>query len=75
MSTGVLGEQEVARLCQLIPAATWERLFPYQRKGVDFGLRHGGRLLLADEMGLGKTCQVRAVNRTRKMPAPSEGPG
>jgi len=34
------------------------QLLPYQREGVEFGLRHGGRVLLADEMGLGKTAQA-----------------
>ena len=33
-------------------------LFEYQKDGVMFGLRHGGRMLLADEMGLGKTVQI-----------------
>ncbi|HEU4730603.1 MAG TPA: DEAD/DEAH box helicase [Kofleriaceae bacterium] len=34
-----------------------QRLFPYQREGVDRFLR-AGRLLLADDMGLGKTAQA-----------------
>ncbi|HEX3760676.1 MAG TPA: DEAD/DEAH box helicase [Kofleriaceae bacterium] len=34
-----------------------QRLFPYQRDGVERFLR-GGRLLLADDMGLGKTAQA-----------------
>jgi len=46
----------------------WERLkpdlvkmmYPYQRKGIIFGLNRG-RFLLADEMGLGKTLQAIAV--------------
>ena len=36
-------------------------LFEYQKDGVMFGLRHGGRMLLADEMGLGKTLQAIAL--------------
>jgi SWI/SNF-related matrix-associated actin-dependent regulator 1 of chromatin subfamily A len=34
---------------------------PFQREGVKFGLRAGGRLLLGDEMGLGKTVQACAL--------------
>ena len=30
----------------------------FQREGVRFALRHGGRALIGDEMGLGKTVQV-----------------
>jgi len=33
-------------------------LLPYQREGVEFGMRRGGRAMLADEMGLGKTAQA-----------------
>lgn len=32
-------------------------LKPYQRRGVEFLLEHGGRGMIADEMGLGKTLQ------------------
>uniref|UniRef100_A0A915LVK7 SWI/SNF-related matrix-associated actin-dependent regulator of chromatin subfamily A-like protein 1 n=1 Tax=Meloidogyne javanica TaxID=6303 RepID=A0A915LVK7_MELJA len=38
-----------------------ETLFPFQRSGVSFGIRRGGRLLIADEMGLGKTVQALAI--------------
>ncbi len=41
-----------------IPDAVFTRLFPFQREGVRFGVKHEGRALLADEMGLGKTMQV-----------------
>lgn len=34
------------------------RMMPFQREGVRFGLKAGGRLLIGDEMGLGKTVQV-----------------
>lgn len=35
-----------------------EGLFPYQREGVDFLHKNGGRVLLADDMGLGKTVET-----------------
>ncbi|DBB17338.1 TPA: hypothetical protein ACH3X3_014381 [Trebouxia sp. C0006] len=41
-----------------IPNAIFTRLFPFQREGVRFGVKHEGRALLADEMGLGKTMQA-----------------
>ena len=42
-----------------IPARLEGRLMAFQREGVRFALRHGGRALIGDEMGLGKTVQVR----------------
>ena len=42
----------------LIPARLEGRLMAFQREGVRFALRHGGRALIGDEMGLGKTVQV-----------------
>ena len=39
----------------------------FQREGVRFGVRHGGRCLLADEMGLGKTVQVRQAIPVRML--------
>ncbi|XP_048337388.2 uncharacterized protein LOC107431494 isoform X2 [Ziziphus jujuba] len=44
-----------------IPTSMESKLLPFQREGVRFILRHGGRALLADEMGLGKTLQAIAV--------------
>lgn len=38
-----------------------DRMRPFQREGVKFGLRAGGRLLIGDEMGLGKTVQACAL--------------
>mmetsp|Transcript_175437 Transcript_175437/g.557145 ORF Transcript_175437/g.557145 Transcript_175437/m.557145 type:complete len:1037 (+) Transcript_175437:290-3400(+) len=40
------------------PSADGHSLLPYQVEGVQFGLRHRGRILLGDEMGLGKTAQA-----------------
>ena len=34
---------------------------PFQREGVDFGVRNKGNVLIADEMGLGKTLQAIAI--------------
>eukprot|EP00890_Picochlorum_soloecismus_P000494 jgi/Picsp_1/1445/NSC_04924-R1_swi snf-related matrix-associated actin-dependent regulator of chromatin subfamily a-like protein 1-like len=44
-----------------IPDELEEKLMQFQRSGVKFALRHGGRCLLGDEMGLGKTVQALAV--------------
>lgn len=38
-----------------------DRMRPFQREGVQFGLRAGGRVLIGDEMGLGKTVQACAL--------------
>ncbi|VDL73302.1 unnamed protein product [Nippostrongylus brasiliensis] len=43
-----------------------ERLFPFQKLGVTFGIERGGRLLLADEMGLGKSIQALTLARYYK---------
>ena len=47
-----------AALEAALPAGMVSRLFPFQREGVAFALRHDGRVLIADEMGLGKTVQA-----------------
>lgn len=39
----------------------YQQLQPFQKKGVEFILQHGGRGMIADEMGLGKTVQAIAV--------------
>jgi len=36
-----------------LPEALKATLLPFQRDGVAFAVRHGGRCLIADEMGLG----------------------
>jgi SNF2 family DNA or RNA helicase len=38
-----------------------ERMMAFQREGVQFALRRGGRVLIGDEMGLGKTVQACAL--------------
>jgi SWI/SNF-related matrix-associated actin-dependent regulator 1 of chromatin subfamily A len=50
-----------AALGKRIPAALLEQMFPFQREGVAFGVRCGGRLLLGDDMGLGKCIQAIAL--------------
>eukprot|EP00435_Cladocopium_sp_Y103_P042297 s3136_g11.t1 len=37
------------------------QLMEYQRQGIKFGIRKGGRVLLADDMGLGKTVQALGI--------------
>ncbi|CEM25172.1 unnamed protein product [Vitrella brassicaformis CCMP3155] len=49
-------EQFLAELDTLIP-----NIRPFQRDGIAFALRKGGRALIGDEMGLGKTLQALAV--------------
>lgn len=44
-----------------IPDVLEQKLMQFQRIGVKFALRRGGRCLLGDEMGLGKTVQALAV--------------
>ena len=44
-----------------IPPMMEAKLMPFQREGIKFILRRGGRALLGDEMGLGKTVQALAT--------------
>ena len=44
-----------------LPPRLEAALMPFQREGVRFGLRRGGRALIGDEMGLGKTVQAIAL--------------
>eukprot|EP00930_Biecheleria_cincta_P024813 TRINITY_DN17713_c0_g1_i2.p1 TRINITY_DN17713_c0_g1~~TRINITY_DN17713_c0_g1_i2.p1 ORF type:complete len:748 (+),score=116.45 TRINITY_DN17713_c0_g1_i2:117-2360(+) len=44
-----------------LPAALDAALLPFQRAGVAFAVRHGGRCLIGDDMGLGKTIQAIAT--------------
>lgn len=38
-----------------------QKLTEYQKRGIRFGVRRGGKLLLADDMGLGKSVQALGV--------------
>eukprot|EP00960_Hanusia_phi_P077758 768738-Hanusia_phi.AAC.5 len=46
---------------QALPPDLLAGLLPFQREGIAFAIRHGGRALIGDEMGLGKTVQAIAV--------------
>lgn len=46
-------QDDSSRYCH-IPSSLEQQLMPFQREGVKFALRHGGRALIGDEMGLGK---------------------
>ncbi|CEF63687.1 SWI/SNF-related matrix-associated actin-dependent regulator of chromatin subfamily A-like protein 1 [Strongyloides ratti] len=41
-------------------------MFPYQRRGLEFGLKMHGKVYIADEMGLGKSIQGLAIARYYK---------
>ncbi|CAL8464419.1 g3954 [Coccomyxa elongata] len=49
------------KITQCIQPETWDRLYQFQKDGVIFAVRHGGRALIADDMGLGKTVQAICV--------------
>ena len=40
-----------------VPDSVRSRLMDFQREGLEFAVRQGGRVLIGDEMGLGKTVQ------------------
>lgn len=44
-----------------LPSALDAALMPFQRSGVAFAVRRGGRVLIGDDMGLGKTIQAIAT--------------
>ena len=46
---------------QTLPPDLLAALMPFQRDGVKFAVKHGGRALIGDEMGLGKTLQGIAI--------------
>lgn len=60
-------EEVIARFSSM--ATVLERaLLPFQREGVRFALRRGGRALIADEMGVGKTVQAIALASCYQVP-------
>eukprot|EP00759_Apiculatamorpha_spiralis_P021195 PhF_6_TR26185/c0_g1_i2/m.37228 len=50
--------EEVAPASTATPLREYQGLTPHQLEGVQYILRHRGRVLLADEMGTGKTVQA-----------------
>ena len=54
-------EESVESLFAKIPLPLAASLLPFQREGVAFALRAGGRALNCDEMGVGKTLQAVAA--------------
>ena len=44
-----------------IPESLLHSLYPFQRDGVQWGLKRNGRCIIADEMGLGKSLQALAI--------------
>uniref|UniRef100_A0A1I7XAD9 Kinetochore protein NDC80 n=1 Tax=Heterorhabditis bacteriophora TaxID=37862 RepID=A0A1I7XAD9_HETBA len=53
-------------LSYVIDPTLLNKLFPYQRKGVSYGIEKRGRVLIADEMGLGKSVQALTIARYYK---------
>ena len=56
-------DAEEAMMTQSVDTSglVYRKLKPYQQRGVDFIVAHGGRGLIADAMGLGKTAQSIAI--------------
>jgi len=57
----VISDAEVESKLSTLPPDLWAQLMPFQRDGVKFAVKHGGRALIGDEMGLGKTLQGIAI--------------
>ena len=45
-------------LSERLESDFYDKLYPYQREGIIFGIKRDGKLLIADDMGLGKTIQA-----------------
>lgn len=45
-------------LSERLESDFYNKLYPYQREGIIFGIKRDGKLLIADDMGLGKTIQA-----------------
>ena len=54
-------DEEVEEAYGRVPPSLHAAMFPFQREGVRYVLRRGGRALIGDEMGLGKTVQAIAL--------------
>lgn len=59
--TSYLTSEASAQL-DFLPDKLRAKLLPFQKDGIVFALRRGGRCMVADEMGLGKTIQAIAIS-------------
>ncbi|GAB4813670.1 hypothetical protein N2152v2_000716 [Parachlorella kessleri] len=60
IQASLISPDDSNRYCH-IPHNLETQLMPFQREGIKFALKHGGRALVGDEMGLGKTVQAIAI--------------
>jgi SNF2 family DNA or RNA helicase len=56
-------DESLCHSVQDLPLVTYRKLLKYQKKGVDYAIKHYGRILLGDEMGVGKTLQAICIAR------------
>lgn len=61
--TPEMGQAEAQNLLASVDPETLEKLMPFQKEGLAFGIQKDGRLLLGDEMGLGKSLQALLIAR------------
>ena len=54
-------DKEVEERYKSLPEHLRNALLPFQKQGIEFGLKRKGRCLIADEMGVGKTVQSIAL--------------
>ena len=54
-------DKEVQERYESLPQHLRDALLPFQKQGIEFGLKRKGRCLIADEMGVGKTVQSIAL--------------
>eukprot|EP01025_Chloroclados_australasicus_P045835 TRINITY_DN5044_c0_g2_i3.p1 TRINITY_DN5044_c0_g2~~TRINITY_DN5044_c0_g2_i3.p1 ORF type:complete len:882 (-),score=96.13 TRINITY_DN5044_c0_g2_i3:228-2489(-) len=57
----VESSEKVEELKGKIEDERWNKLFQFQKEGVEYAFSRKGRILLADEMGLGKTVQALTI--------------
>ena len=54
-------QSEISKSLDSLPTHILSQLYNFQKEGVEFGLKHFGRVLIGDEMGIGKTVQGIAI--------------